>query len=203
MIHHLIGPVGVAFYSSLVLLLLWALFFYLWRDYQIQAFRQNLFELRSRLFEFAKAGNVAFGDGIYRALRLHINALIRYAYHISFTTVVVTLMFRKFDHSAKTTSLADRIWADSRLSDSQKKELAGIYSELIWACARQIAQTSILAWPCLAAFMSWVKIKSMVTNVSPTLELPGPMLRHLQYLESQAVEVEEKNTRGQTVAAGA
>lgn len=79
----------IALKSLLLLLALWGFVFYLWRDYRLDAFRDDLFALRDRMFQYAANGNIAFDNPAYLLLRNRMNILLRYAHEFTFTALVV------------------------------------------------------------------------------------------------------------------
>lgn len=58
---------------------------------RLDAFRQRMFELRDELFDYAAEGKVGFNDPAYRLLRQSMNGSIRYAHHLTFFRVCVTM----------------------------------------------------------------------------------------------------------------
>ena len=56
---------------------------WLYRDYQVDVFREDLFELRNDLFDFAANGGISFDDPAYRGLRSMCNGYIRFGHRIS------------------------------------------------------------------------------------------------------------------------
>ena len=67
----------------LSLLGLWVWFFWLYRDYRIDAYRQRLFALRNQLWDYAAAGHISFDDPAYLVVRNRLNGLIRFAHLLS------------------------------------------------------------------------------------------------------------------------
>jgi hypothetical protein len=196
--HELVTQAATAIYSSIVLLLIWFLVAFLWRDYRTQAFRQDLFRLRNMLFEYAKNGNVEFNSTTYRLFRTHVNALIRYAYHMTFASLVVSQVVRKIRRVEQSSpDLTVMIGADPSLSAEQKAHLSKLYFQLIWLSAIQVASTSIFAWPCLMVFIAYVRARSLMVSkgamhMAEPVQLPSTMVRHVQYLESQAAFESER-----------
>lgn len=192
--------IATALYSSVMLLMLWYMG-HLWRDYRIQAFRQDLFEIRSKLFEYARAGYIGFNDPVYRSFRTHANALIRYAYHVNFSTLLTALAFNIASRKEETGGLSDAITGHKGLSVEQRNELLGLYGKMILRCVWQIASTSIFAWPCAVAlgfsfFLQQLhgRIKLMLDvngkaepSVMSIAPIPERMVRHVQALELQAI----------------
>lgn len=70
--------IGMSLFG-LVIIALW-----LYRDYQVDVFRENLFELRNELFDFAATGGIPFDDPAYRGLRAVCNGYIRFGHRVSF-----------------------------------------------------------------------------------------------------------------------
>jgi len=81
-----------AFESIIELLALWVLVCVFWKDYCLDAFRQNLFTLRDDLFLYAANGNISFDHPAYRLLRERLNGAIRYGHEFTLTRVVVALV---------------------------------------------------------------------------------------------------------------
>lgn len=79
----------IALKSLVLLLALWGFVFYLWRDYRLDAFRDDLFALRDKMFQYAANGNIAFDNPAYVLLRNRMNILLRYAHEFTFTNLVI------------------------------------------------------------------------------------------------------------------
>ena len=75
--------------TGLVLVVLWVSLFWLFRDYRIDVFRQNMFALRDELFDFASEGKIAFDHPAYRSLRAACNGYIRFGHRVSFITATL------------------------------------------------------------------------------------------------------------------
>lgn len=87
---------------SVLALLLWFL-----PIARLDRFRQDLFEIRDELFDYAASGNIGFDDPAYRLLRQLMNGFIRYAHQITFFRIVVTsIMWMTFEGKPKSE------WAD-------------------------------------------------------------------------------------------
>ena len=71
--------------GGLSLLGLWVWFFWLYRDYRIDAYRQRVFALRNELWDYAAAGHISFDDPAYLVVRNRMNGLIRFAHLLSLT----------------------------------------------------------------------------------------------------------------------
>jgi len=61
---------------------LWVLVFWLYRDYRVDLFRQELFQVRDELFDFAAQGQIPFDHPAYVGLREVFNGYIRFAHRV-------------------------------------------------------------------------------------------------------------------------
>lgn len=63
----------------------------IFRSYQTEKFRQDMFALRDELFDEAfLGGKVTFSDPCYRHLRATMNGYIRFAHRVTFTNLLFT-----------------------------------------------------------------------------------------------------------------
>lgn len=186
---------ATALYSCVVLIMIW-LVGYLWRNYRMESFRQDLFDIRWELYQYARAGRVQFDDDAYKNMRRHINALFKYAYHVNFSTLISVQVARRWYKQRELTGVQELIAADPKLDHVQRRVLLDLYDRMLWACVRQIAFTSVLAWPCGAAVIAYITLRQMLRKmreqesltVTGLQELPPTMKRHVQTIEWQAVD---------------
>lgn len=68
---------------ALALIGLWVLFFWFYRDYRIDRFRQHIFALRDELFDYAAAGHIAFDHPSYVYVRRNLNGMLRFGHHLT------------------------------------------------------------------------------------------------------------------------
>jgi len=78
-----------AIFTLMSLAGLWILVFWLYRDYQIDWFREKMFALRNQLFDAASAGRIDFDHPAYGTLRTAINGFIRFAHRMSLLQVIL------------------------------------------------------------------------------------------------------------------
>lgn len=77
--------------SVLGLMILWFFVYYLWRDYRIDSFRDDLFSIRDRMFLFAANGNISFDHPAYALLRNRMNTVLRYGHAFTMTRMLIAL----------------------------------------------------------------------------------------------------------------
>lgn len=69
--------------SALTLIVLILLVFELWPSQRVDAFRQQMFEVRDELFDLAIRKEISFDDQAYVLLRQLMNGFIRYAHNLT------------------------------------------------------------------------------------------------------------------------
>jgi hypothetical protein len=79
--------------TSLTLIALTVFYFGAVKPLQVDILRQNLFEIRDALFDFAADNGISFQHPAYRGLRQEINNFIRFADKITFSRLVLTALF--------------------------------------------------------------------------------------------------------------
>ena len=80
--------------ASLVsLAFLWVYIFWLYRDFRVDQFRQQLFALRDEMFDDASEQKLSFDDEAYGILRVTANGFIRFAHVISLSHVLAAAIF--------------------------------------------------------------------------------------------------------------
>jgi hypothetical protein len=75
--------------------LLWVLWHFGWKKYAVEQLRQDLFSVRSQLFDLAlrQENGLSFDNKAYLALRSSLNSRIRFAHRITFYHFWLTLGF--------------------------------------------------------------------------------------------------------------
>lgn len=82
-------------WSVALLAALWYVVFWLYPDYQVDRYRQEMFALRDRLFDEALEGLVSFDHPAYGLLRGTINGFIRFAHRMSLPDVIILMLITK------------------------------------------------------------------------------------------------------------
>jgi len=83
---------ATAIISLASLALLWGFLFWLYKDYCVEAFRQNVFALRDELFDVAASGEIPFEHRAYGRLRVTMNGAIRFAHELSLAQFLIVLV---------------------------------------------------------------------------------------------------------------
>jgi hypothetical protein len=113
------SEVALVFQSAVCLAVLSVVLLIFWSALRLDAFRQELFEIRDELFDYAAAGNIKFDDPAYRLLRKFMNGFIRYGHQLTFFRLCVTMAQVK---------LADRT-SESQWTEEWQHALKRVASE--------------------------------------------------------------------------
>jgi hypothetical protein len=105
----------------------------------IDAFRQDVFELRRRLFRWMADGNIAPNDLAYIHTRETMNALLRYAERVSFFRSMLATMFLR-DQVAEYKLWTDALFA--RIPEKRRKELMVFRRDLDYVVGKHLILTS-------------------------------------------------------------
>ncbi len=83
--------IGNVLHLGLGLYLLWFLAFFCWHSYRLDSLRDELFQVRNELFDYAATGAISFDEPAYWLLRQRLNGLLRFAHTLSFFRLIVTV----------------------------------------------------------------------------------------------------------------
>jgi hypothetical protein len=195
--------VAVILYNTLGLVALWGVALR-WRAYKVEKLRQEIFNLRGELFDFARAGGVTFTNRSYDRLRMLLNSMIRFAHELSFVRLAVTLALEHWRPILTTgPSFVDELRADS-LDRNARLKMEQIHNRLMSLVMIHILTTSVTAWPSLPLYFVYTLLKHGLperrTN-DPEMHsvrqivLENRLQSHLQLMERQAIETRELELR--------
>lgn len=75
---------------------IWYLYFWLYKECTVDCFRQDVFELRDKLFDEAQKGLIKFDHPAYCLLRRTMNGTIRYSHKVSILHMIfIAFLFKK------------------------------------------------------------------------------------------------------------
>jgi len=166
-----------------------------WRGYKTDKLRQDIFNLRAELFEFAATGQIGFDDYFYRRLRAIFNSMIRFAHQLSFVRLITTLMLEKW--RPLLTATGPNFIDELKTSDLDKAaicKLEQMHNRLINLIMLQILLTSIAAIPALVLAFVCSSILQAVRQRRAAGDLDFYKYQiegHMQLMERQAVETRE------------
>jgi len=143
--------------TSVSLMALWVFFFWLYRDYRRDLFRQRLFQLRDELFDLGRSGGIDFNDPAYGILRSVINGTIRFGHRLGFLDVVMfSALTRTGDLRRRATSFEER-WSSavSKLDPAVQKVLRLARGKLHYIVLDQIVFTSSVLMLTFVPALAW------------------------------------------------
>jgi hypothetical protein len=185
--------IAVVSYNTVSFAALWVVVL-CWRGYKTDKLRQDIFNLRAELFEFAAGGGVDFNNHSYRRLRSILNSMIRFAHQLSFIRLVTTLVLERW-HPILTTSpgYLDELSTDDNVDQAARSKLQQIHYRLMKLVMFQILTTSIAAFPGLLLYFVYSVIKQTLhSRMSNDFAYCKYRLEvHIQLMERQAVETRE------------
>src|SRR6266576_646661 len=131
--------------SVISLLALWVVYCLSYRDYRVDLFRQRLFELRDRVFDFARSGELSFDHPAYGILRSTINGFIRFGHRFGMFQIIlfVSSIRRRDFQDAGELQFHER-WrnATTDLPDSTREKLNQFMLEMQLIVGDQLLFTS-------------------------------------------------------------
>ena len=128
---------------------LWSLvIFWILPNYRVDSFRQKMFTVRDKLFDYAAEGSIPFDEPAYVLLRQHMNGFIRYAHQLT----VFRLLMTKVINNASAKSGSTR-WSDAWCaalanvkSDEARARLKALYEEGTVLTIKHLILGSPLLW---------------------------------------------------------
>lgn len=173
----------------------WMLWFYFVKEYRVDAFRERLFSVRDRLFDFAASGQVSFDDPAYSELRALINGMLRFAHRVSFLTLLTSV---RNPSSGSEVSNPYQHWKDSLvdLAPETKEHLEQIHSQLFSAYMKQLVEGSIVLLPIATILLMGFSLRAQFKKFFSPQEFQGAtakaaMVRDLaRTLNAQVLEAE-------------
>ena len=127
--------------SLLGLIGLWAFWYYLWKPQRVDAFRQELFGLRSELFDLGANQVVPFDHPAYTQLRLMTNGMIRSAHQVSLPSVLVVVAQPKHAPSEPLSAWKKNV---QKLPEEGRKQLLAVHDRVSEAYAKHLIGGSII-----------------------------------------------------------
>lgn len=105
--------ISTTLFTGLFLAALWVIGFFLYREYRVDVFRQQLFAVRDDLFDLARMGEITFDHPAYCSLRTMCNGYIRFGHRFNVLTVVLL---------ATTLKSAEKAWVETQDFDEHFRQ---------------------------------------------------------------------------------
>jgi len=149
-----------AFASAVSCLLLCILWFGFLKPQRQDAFREELFTLRGRLFVLAADKNISFHDPAYKQLRMFINGLLRFTHRISPLALAVSSAFA----APPQNPYAEWQGSLEKISPQAKKALLDIHEEVFTIFVKYLFAGSIIMWIVFSVFWLGFALKAIAVS---------------------------------------
>lgn len=130
---------------------IWNTFVTNYRRYRLLRFRQELFELRAKLFRSARNGVLGFDHPAYHLTRTTLNGMLRFAHEASVLDFFLQKVFYRPNDAETQLMLEEyqsrRDKALRDLNDEQADLIAIVMYDMNWAMSSYVLNTSILLAP--------------------------------------------------------
>jgi hypothetical protein len=147
-----INTLSTLLQTTVGLLVLLIIFFWLWPAVRLDAFRQELFAVRDELFDYAASGRISFQHPAYRLLRQSMNGFIRYAHRISVFQITMTLFMWKVTQPGEPEYSWTKRW-ENALASIEDEEITKQLKEFHTRVAVIVAERIVLGSPLFIALL--------------------------------------------------
>jgi hypothetical protein len=175
--------------SSILLLGLVGFFLFEYRRYRVQVLRFHLFAARDRLFESARAGNLAFDARAYGMARHVINGLIDCADRLSLADL---LIMRFLTRSSRREANGRRFHARfaearGRLSPAGQKAVDAAFAEVHFCVLSHLLHVSVIFVLPMQVIKAWLGPKmSSTKQIVSSFKQNAALSRGLDELDGNA-----------------
>lgn len=169
----------IALRSVLALFAVWIAVYYLWRDYRNDAFREDIFSVRDKMFLWAAQGNISFDHPAYRILRDRMNVLLRHAHEFTLTRMVLILTTHSTEKSeilTKWEAAVEELPGETQVKMKEFNACVAIF------VLQHVVFYSFFRYMLLRPLMFFVKVREVAESPKVASGVEG--------LESETVEKE-------------
>lgn len=166
-------------------LLAWLVWSYGLRPYYLDEFREEIFDIRSSLFQLGAEGSIGFNTPLYRELETLYCGLIRFGHRISFVSYMVGMVLKRIGVAPDNSEFGNRIGklVDALDPATQAKVVEGL-DRMNRAIKRLIAHSSV-------SFRVAVRILSIARALG-VANRPQPII---DVMKAEAYRAEVRLTR--------
>lgn len=156
---------------------------------RVDSFRQNMFAIRDRMFDFAAEGNIAFDDPAYVLLRRQMNGFIRFGHQLTVFRVLLGAAKADLCGGPSTPSFQESLDAalSAVRSEHTRERLRAFHSESSGLAIKYLVLGSPVIW--IAVLVAAVPLACVgaakgvrqLFRVSASKVLRGPLdARHIE-----------------------
>lgn len=119
------------------------LIFWRYKAYRIDAFRQDIFEIRDELFEYAKNHKISFNHPAYGTLRSLMNGFIRFGHQVTFPRLFLLGILLRNSTLKNYESFSERWLKTTKdLKKDEKRDLNILLQKVHYSIFRHLILTS-------------------------------------------------------------
>ncbi|MEN3369704.1 MAG: hypothetical protein V7609_1847 [Verrucomicrobiota bacterium] len=150
-------------------ILLWIFWYYCWKPYTLDRFRQDLFDLRDDLFYGTANGKMPthFDSVFYRETREDLNKMIRFAHEAKLANAILMIVL---DRGVTPRALEKSKAARDALTEEERSILAWVDERQEQALTRYLMTSSPALWVILALGFIPVFVIAMCRSISADLD---------------------------------
>jgi hypothetical protein len=152
----------VALGSILALFGLWIAVYYLWRDFRNDAFRDDIFSVRDRMFLYAAKGNISFSDPAYTILRERMNGLLRHGHELTLTRLAAYLVAVR--NEAKSKEIIAWEAALEELQPETQERMKEFNVSVLIYVLQHVVFYSFFRYMALRPLMFMVKVRKVIDS---------------------------------------
>lgn len=175
--------------TAAALIALWLLWYYCFRPLIIESYRQQLFKIRDRLFDYAADGNLSFNSDAYARLRLLTNSMIRFGHQVTFSRALFTaasVVVRPDPMASR--GLEYILEPISSLPESQKSYLLKLHAEILVETLWYMVLRCPPLFLTLILFFLYGRLRGRIRQFSEAVPIFGFRVPGVVLMEAQAVE---------------
>lgn len=146
---------------------LWIFFFWLYRDYRLDKFRESLFSLRDELYDLGLNEKIGFDHLSYGMLRSLINGSIQFGHRLGLFGILTFVLIRRKEERFTKISF-DEMWKESlaTLPEDVQDELNTLRGRFHFLLLEQVVFTSLLLVGTLISVVIVSLLKHLSRNAS-------------------------------------
>lgn len=148
---------SVLFTSLISVTGLWVILFWLYREYRVDRFRQEVFALRDELYDYALEGHISFEHKAYGQLRTAMNGFIRFGHRMNLLQAVLFVVLGRIDKASSSNDFDDS-W-ERALKDLDKEtrdQMEEFRKKMNWILIQHlVASSPILVASIIVPLIIW------------------------------------------------
>lgn len=181
-----------------LLVALWFFVYYFWRDYRLDAFRDDVFTLRDEMFLYAAQGNISFQDPAYVLLRSRMNVILRYAHEFNLFNFAAVALTPSLTLRRTNAALIEWEEAVVRLPSPIQDRMREFQIALAVKAFEHMTFASYFLYILIRGLLLIMSVVRKLTGLPPSgsqlIRSQHKLVSTVVSLESKAMEEEEERT---------